>query len=92
MAATEMVARSLRLPPGDAVVELERLRALDGQPHVLVVTYLPAVMVPGLTHRDLSGPASLYRILREEYELPIVSSVRRVEATVAGRARRGCSG
>jgi len=81
---TEIVAHSLNLSPGEAVVELERLRALDGEPHVLVVTYLPAAMVPGLTKRDLNGPTSLYRILREEYELPIVSSVRRVETTVAG--------
>jgi len=44
-------------------------------------------------HRaDLNGPVSLYRILREEYELPIVSSIRRVEATVAGARERACSG
>lgn len=86
--ASEVVARSLNLTPGDPAVELERLRALDGQPHVLVVTYLPAVLVPGLVKRDLNGPASLYRVLREEYELPIVSCVRRVEATVA-RTREG---
>jgi GntR family transcriptional regulator, N-acetylglucosamine utilization regulator len=78
------VARSLRLDPGDPVVELERVRALDGEPHVLVMTYLPAAMVPGLVARDLGGRESLYRILREEYGLAIVSSLRRVEATVAG--------
>jgi GntR family transcriptional regulator len=78
------VARSLELQPGDPVVELERVRALDGEPHVLVMTYLPAAMVPGLAERDLSGSESLYRILREEYGLAIVSSLRRVEATVAG--------
>ncbi|HUB72197.1 MAG TPA: GntR family transcriptional regulator [Acidimicrobiales bacterium] len=82
--ADELVASSLNLAQGEAVVKLERLRSLDGEPHVLVETYLPAVLVPRLVHRDLSGPASLYRILREEYELPIVSCVRRVEATVAG--------
>ncbi len=78
------VARSLDLSPDDPVVELERVRALDGEPHVLVMTYLPAAMVPGLANRDLSGSESLYRILREEYGLAIVSSRRRVEATVAG--------
>jgi GntR family transcriptional regulator len=78
------VAHSLDLRPGDPVVELERLRALDGEPHVLVMTYLPAAMVPGLVDRDLGGAESLYRILREDYGLEIVSSLRRVEATVAG--------
>jgi GntR family transcriptional regulator len=82
--ANEVVARSLNLSPGDHVVELERLRSLGGEPHNLVTTYLPALMVPGLVDRDLSGPASLYRILREEYGLPIVASLRRVEAVNAG--------
>ena len=78
------VAFSLGLEPTDTVVELERVRAIDGEPHVLVMTYLPAAMVPGLVGRDLSGSESLYRILREEYGLAIVSSRRRVEATIAG--------
>jgi GntR family transcriptional regulator, N-acetylglucosamine utilization regulator len=82
--ATEAVGASLNLQPGEPVVELERLRSLDGELQVLVVTYLPAVLVPGLVHRDLNGSTSLYRVLREEYELPIVSGLRRVEATVAG--------
>ncbi len=81
--ATETVGRSLGLVPGGPVVELDRVRALDGEPHVVVVTYLPSVMVPGLVARDLSGPVSLYRALREDYDLPVLSSVRRVEATVA---------
>lgn len=82
--ASASVARRLELVPGDPVVELERVRALNGEPHVLVMTYLPASMVPGLTQRDLNGSESLYRILREEYGLAMVSSRRRVEATVAG--------
>ncbi len=81
-AGTE-VARRLELEPGERVVELERLRTIDGVPHVLVMTYLPAALVPGLTARDLGGRQSLYRILREEYGLPVVASVRRVEATLA---------
>ncbi len=77
------VARRLQLDPGDAVVELERLRAIGGEPIVLVISYLPAALVPGLVAHDLNGSASLYQILRERYALPLVSSVRRVEATLA---------
>lgn len=77
------VARLLGLEPGEPVVELERLRALDGEPWVLVITYLPAALVPGLPARELSGTESLYRILREDYGLEILSSVRRVESAVA---------
>lgn len=82
--ATQQVASSLSLTPGTPVVELERVRALDGEPHVLVMTYLPAAMVPGLAQRDLGGPVSLYQVLRDDYGLSIVSSRRRVEAATAG--------
>jgi GntR family transcriptional regulator len=80
---TASVAARLRLEPGLPVVELERQRFVDGQPWVLTVTYLPAELVPGLVDRDLGGAESLYRIIREDYGLPIVSSRRRVEAAVA---------
>jgi len=82
--ATEPVAHTLSLAPGEPVIELERVRELDGEPHVLVMTYLPAALVPELDQRDLSGSASLYQILHEEYRLPIISSHRRVEAAAAG--------
>jgi GntR family transcriptional regulator len=81
--ATASVAARLQLEPGELVVELERQRLVDGRPWVLTVTYLPAQLVPRLVDRDLGGSESLYRIVREEYRLPIISSTRRVEAAVA---------
>lgn len=86
VAANEAAARQLKVPAGEPVVELERLRRVDGEPHVLVTSYLVSAMVPGLASQDFNGPASLYKVLREQYELPVVSGVRRVEATLA-RAR-----
>jgi len=80
---TESVASRLNLAPGELVVELERVRRLDGEPHVLTMTYLPAAIVPGLAQRDLNGSVSLYQILREDFSLPIISSLRRVEAATA---------
>ena len=82
--ATETVAHSLNLALGDPVVELERLRTLNGEAHVLVTTYLPASIVPGLVHKSLDGTASLYKVLREDYNITIIAGLRRVEATVAG--------
>jgi GntR family transcriptional regulator len=81
--ATASVAARLQLEPGAPVVELERQRFVDGKPWVLAVTYLPAALVPGLVERHLAGTESLYRIIRQEYRLPIISSTRRVEAAVA---------
>lgn len=82
--ADELVAAKLGLERGESIVEIERLRILDGEPWVLVVTSLPAVLVPGLVRRDLGGDVSLYRVLRDEYGLAVGSAVRRVEATVTG--------
>jgi GntR family transcriptional regulator len=82
--ATASVAARLQLEPGEPVIELERQRLVDSRPWVLTVTYLPALVVPGLVDRDFGGSESLYRVLREEYRLPIVSSIRHVEAAVAG--------
>lgn len=87
--ATDAVARSLAVELGDPVIELERLRTIEGEPRVLVLTYLPAALVPGLLDKALTGTASLYRILREDYGLPILSSVRRVEAAIADSREAG---
>jgi len=81
--ADSVIAQKLQVATDVPVVELSRLRSLDGEPHVLATSYLPAARVPRLVARDLGGPASLYRILREEYGLTIASSSRRVEAAVA---------
>lgn len=80
--ADEIVAARLGLEAKAPLVEIERLRTLDGEPWVLVVTYLPAQLVPGLLRRDLGGATSLYRILREDYGLVPARAVRRVEAAV----------
>ena len=80
--AGDVVATMLRIAPGTPVVELERLRALDGEPWVLTVTHLPAALVPGLVAHDFGGAVSLYEVLRSEYGLAVASAARRVEAPV----------
>lgn len=80
--ADDVVAARLERAAGTPVVELERLRNLNGEPWVLTVTYLPADLVPGITDLDLGGGESLYRVLRDTYGLPVVASTRRVEAAV----------
>lgn len=78
----DVVAAKLELELGEPVVELERLRRLDGDPWVLTVTYLPAALVPDLVRRDFGGGTSLYAVLRDDYGLVARSATRRVEATV----------
>ena len=50
---------------------LERLRLADGEPLLLEQVYLPAERFPGLLASDLEH-TSLYDLLTERYETPIV--------------------
>jgi GntR family transcriptional regulator len=65
--ATAGVAERLGIAEYAPVVELERLRLLDGEPCMLERAHLPAGLVPGLLARDLTG--SLYEVLGSAYGL-----------------------
>lgn len=62
------VAELLGVPPASDVVELERVRTLDGLPVAVQSISLPHKLVPGLESRSLEG-VSLYRLLHEAYGL-----------------------
>jgi GntR family transcriptional regulator len=70
-AAAESVAAALRLGPGSPTLYLERLRLADGEPLLLEMVHLPAERFPGLLASDLEHN-SLYDILTEHYETPVV--------------------
>lgn len=78
------VATDLDVVVGTPVVVLERLRFIDELPWVLVTTYLPADLVPGLDREDLVN-GSLYEIMDRRGVRP-VSGRRSVEARVANAA------
>ena len=76
------VARRLELRPESPVVELERLRFIDGEPWVSTISHVPHSVAPDLTEQDLTEQ-SLYLLLRDRYDQPIVRSHRMVEARAA---------
>lgn len=82
--ASEEVAQALSIRIGEPVVRLNRLRTLDGEPEVLVVTHLPQKLCPGLLEEDLSNQ-SLYELLERKYSLRIVRGVRTIEAIALDR-------
>jgi len=82
--ATPKIAGYLRLRAGTAVVHIDRLRFVDGEPIVLVATYLPAARCPGLENVDFSR-RSLYEYLATTYGLVIVRGRRTLEAVPAGK-------
>jgi len=77
------IARELKIPIGEPVIYLNRLRLIEDEPIVLVETYLPCYLCPDLIHEDMQH-LSLYQTLREKYRLVIVRAQRSIEAVAAG--------
>jgi GntR family transcriptional regulator len=65
--AAPVIAHELGLDVADEVVELVRLRSVDGAPNHVVRSFLPAERYPKAAHEDFSH-GSLYEFLRREYE------------------------
>jgi GntR family transcriptional regulator len=64
--APAAIAAELKLSPADDVVELERLRSVDGAPNHVAHSFLPAALYPKAAEQDFSE-GSLYEYLRSEY-------------------------
>ena len=66
VAAPPAGATELGLSTTDPVVELERLRSVDGAPNHVAHSFLPADVYPAAAEADFSE-GSLYEFLRREY-------------------------
>ncbi len=62
--ALESEARTLRIPLGSDIFELERVRIVEGAPLSLDLSILAPSLIPYLVGQDFSG-RSLYQTLRE---------------------------
>jgi GntR family transcriptional regulator len=82
--ASNDVASSLDIAPGDLVYEIVRVRLADGTPISLERASFPADRFPGLLDRALSG--SLYELLEREYDLVPEQAEERLEVVDAGAA------
>jgi len=78
------VAAALQVREGHPVIMLDRLRSLDGEPEVLVATYIPKQLCPGLLKEDFTN-TSLYELLSEKYGMEIASGDRSIEAIALNR-------
>ena len=80
--APDDIAGQLRIKNGDKVIKIERLRSIEGERVLIVITYIPFDICPGLVEEDLND-ASLYQILREKYGLKVETGSRTIEAISA---------
>lgn len=79
------VAEILGLAPEEEVVLIKRRRAVKDNEWILIVTsYLPSRLFPGLEREDVSQ-GSLYELLSQKYNLYPYRSVRTIEAVAATR-------
>jgi GntR family transcriptional regulator len=76
------IALLLNISDDAQVIEIERLRFVQGEPIVLVTSYLPYALVPGLENVDLRD-RSLYAYLEEAFGLSIARGRRTLEAVPA---------
>src|SRR3712207_5524248 len=60
------VAAELGIDVAEDVIELERLRSVDGAPNHVAHSFLPAALYPKAAEQDFSD-GSLYDFLRREY-------------------------
>ena len=82
--AGEKIAADLRLETGAEVFHLERLRLADNEPMAFESTYLPSALCPALDKIDLTVN-SLYKVLAENYNLPMHHAAEILEAAAANR-------
>ena len=77
--AAAEVAHELQIAPGTNVIRLDRLRAIDDVPEVLVTTYIPEALCPEIIHEDFATQ-SLYEVLANKFGLRIAKGKRTVQA------------
>lgn len=82
--AGEKIAADLNVETGAEVFRLERLRLADDEPMAFETTYLPAALLPELDLIDLTVN-SLYKVLVENYNLPMHHAAESLEAAAANR-------
>lgn len=79
--ANEEVAKKLQLTLRDEVYKLIRLRYTQGQPVVLVTTYIPKRLLPNLDQYDFTSE-SLYQVLKKE-NYPVLRIKRILDVLIA---------
>lgn len=80
--ASRAIASWLDVKPGSSVVRIRRLRMINQDPLLLVVSYLPHALCPGLEKEDLQEQ-SLYWLLEHKYGLKLARGRRFIEAVAA---------
>jgi GntR family transcriptional regulator len=85
VAAEGKPARQLNVDIGTPIIEIRRLRLVEGEPIAIVTSYLPKEYAEKLEKIDLTN-RSLYEFLEKEFKLTILQAHRAIEAVSATEA------
>ena len=77
--ANKKIANKLVIEPGSKVYSFIRLREVAGEPLLLEKILIPAKLAPGLKN-NFDASDSLYKLLREEYQLVLKKAEAEVRA------------
>jgi GntR family transcriptional regulator len=86
--ADEEIARALSILPGVEVVVLHRVRMADRLPIALERSHIIYALCPGIVDQHDFSQDSLYRVLRETYNLRLTYAHQTIEAHTAGEAEQ----
>lgn len=65
--AHQVLARQLRMPEGDPVIHIKRIRLAHDEPIAVETAWIPAAFVPGISAADVQG--SLYEVLAQRWRV-----------------------
>jgi GntR family transcriptional regulator len=77
------LAKKLQLRKGAKIIYLHRLRKIDGAPFMVSKAYIPYALCPGLLEEPIN--TTLYTLLVERYQLPVVQATDKLEALQPSR-------
>lgn len=80
--APKKIAYRLQREAGEKLFKIDRLRFVNDEPIVYVISYIPYSLCPELINEDLANQ-SLYAVMEEKFNLKIASSRRSIEAVGA---------
>lgn len=79
---SKKVARELEINDGERVLHIKRIYFADEEPVIYCENYIVVSYFPDLDRNDLNV-SSLYQLIEEKYNIPIIDSVRYIEAVAA---------
>jgi GntR family transcriptional regulator len=83
--ATALMASHLRVPPGEPLLRLHRVRSVDGEPIILLHNSVVLRYCLGIESRDFTT-LRLFQVLEEQYALRLMNGRRTFQAQVADEA------